>query len=252
MKKVIGIVGEGPTDYMILKEVIDHITNSENTYYRLQPEANVLGEYGNGWKGVWKWCEDNADHLDEMFEEVSPKMDLLIVHMDGDVSRKEKEVHCYCAATGCEEKGKVPPLQCTRNKQGACPIILPCINHDASISGAEKHLETCIRSWLKISDDKNNVVITIPCDSTEAWIVAAYQDAENPETVENPWESVISKKKAYHEIRITGKKKRLREYEKLIPKVVEEWRQIVCTCETAKHFEGCIRNTIGSDLREQE
>lgn len=25
MRKVIGIVGEGPTDYMVMKEVIDHI-----------------------------------------------------------------------------------------------------------------------------------------------------------------------------------------------------------------------------------
>lgn len=29
MKKMIGIVGEGPTDYMVIKEVIDHITGAK-------------------------------------------------------------------------------------------------------------------------------------------------------------------------------------------------------------------------------
>lgn len=52
MKKRIGIVGEGPTDYLVLKCMIDQITGEENDYLRIQPEQNMLGEYGNGWKGV--------------------------------------------------------------------------------------------------------------------------------------------------------------------------------------------------------
>lgn len=46
----IGIVCEGPTDYIILKEVIDKITQNHNYYVQLQPEPDLLGEYGNGWK----------------------------------------------------------------------------------------------------------------------------------------------------------------------------------------------------------
>ena len=41
MRKVIGIVGEGPTDYMVIKEVIDHITGEGNEYRRLQPEPDT-------------------------------------------------------------------------------------------------------------------------------------------------------------------------------------------------------------------
>ena len=40
MKKTVGIVSEGPTDYILLKEVIDTITGEENYYIPLQPEAN--------------------------------------------------------------------------------------------------------------------------------------------------------------------------------------------------------------------
>ena len=56
----IGIVCEGPTDYIILKEVIDKITQNHNYYVQLLPEPDVLGEYGNRWKGIWKWCSDNG------------------------------------------------------------------------------------------------------------------------------------------------------------------------------------------------
>ena len=48
MKKRIGIVGEGPTDYLVLKCMIDQITGEENDYLRIQPEQNMLGEYGYG------------------------------------------------------------------------------------------------------------------------------------------------------------------------------------------------------------
>lgn len=44
----IGIVCEGPTDYTILKEVIDYITGESNDYVQLQPEADLTGAYGNG------------------------------------------------------------------------------------------------------------------------------------------------------------------------------------------------------------
>lgn len=51
MSKVIGIVSEGPTDYLVLKTVIDKITGTENRFLPLQPESDLRGKYGNGWKG---------------------------------------------------------------------------------------------------------------------------------------------------------------------------------------------------------
>lgn len=54
MKKVIGIVSEGPTDHMVLKAAIDSITGEENRYLSLQPEQDMMGRFGNGWKDPWK------------------------------------------------------------------------------------------------------------------------------------------------------------------------------------------------------
>ena len=92
MRKVIGIVGEGPIDQMVLKAAINRITGERHIYRNIQPEQDMRGEFGNGWKGVYRWCETNAELIPALFSAISPALDLLIVQMDGDVGRKEKEV----------------------------------------------------------------------------------------------------------------------------------------------------------------
>jgi hypothetical protein len=69
--KNIGIVCEGPTDYMILRGIIDKITNENNYYVQLQPEPDLTGKYGNGWKGVWKWCNDHGRILKSYMKDVT-------------------------------------------------------------------------------------------------------------------------------------------------------------------------------------
>ena len=81
MKKRIGIVGEGPTDYLVLKSMIDKITDEENDYLRIQPEPNALGQYGNGWKGVWNWCEATGPYFDKIMQGIVPKIDMIVIQM---------------------------------------------------------------------------------------------------------------------------------------------------------------------------
>ncbi|WP_044917161.1 hypothetical protein [Butyrivibrio sp. WCE2006] len=71
MSKVIGIVSEGPTDYLVLKAVIDKITGESNRYLSLQPEWDMLGRFGNGWKGVWKWCKE-TEAVNTLMKAVHP------------------------------------------------------------------------------------------------------------------------------------------------------------------------------------
>lgn len=244
MRRVIGIVGEGPTDYMVLKEVVDHITGEENIYHRLQPEPNAMGQYGNGWKGVWKWCEDNAVLLDSIFDNIMPKLDLLIIQMDADVVRKEKEIHCVCELACRVRDSQVHPLSCERLKSENCPILLPCEAHENTPNGYRDHIENSIRTWLNSNGNREDVVITVPCDSTDAWIVAAYGDLENAEMVKDPWENVISRGKYYHDIRVPGNKKSTTVYAKFLPVLVREWENVVQLCENAKDFEEKIKEFL--------
>ena len=112
--KTIGIVAEGPRDFELIAAVIDTITNEENNYQMIQPEPNMIGQFGNGWKGVWKWCEDNQGKLKAYMHSLTPVLDLLVVHMDGDVQRCEKEVHCACQRALCDAPEETHPLTCEK------------------------------------------------------------------------------------------------------------------------------------------
>jgi len=250
MRKVIGIVGEGPTDYMVIKEVIDHITGEANEYRRLQPEPDMAGRFGNGWKGVWKWCETTSDILDKLFHEVTPQLDLLVIQMDADVSRKEKEVHCLCGSVECEAREEDHPLRCKKVIEGKCPVILPCRKHVQNSRGYEEHLEKMIWKWLGNCANDEDILITIPCDSTDAWIVAAYQDPDdqkdgNVEKIENPWESVIARGKDYYGIRIPGSKKRTSIYSQLLPRLCEQWEKVLEQCYSARCFDEKVKQMFG-------
>ena len=237
--KHIGIVCEGSTDYIILKGVINRITGEENTYVMLQPEDDLTGKYGNGWKGVWKWCHDNASIRKELMKDVWPALDLLVVQMDGDVSRKEKSVHCWCETTQCSHKDEWNPLECDSSplRRDSCPIILPCPGHEASVGGYMLHLKGLLAEWLEGTED---TCIVIPCDSTEAWVVAAYDQMENVETIEAPWEHIIAHGKFYHDVRIPGQKKRVRIFEQFVPVVCENWSKVTELCESARDFEKAL------------
>lgn len=240
MKKRIGIVGEGPTDYLVLKCMIDQITDEENEYLRIQPEPDMQGEYGNGWKGVWNWCESTGADIDILMRGIKPQIDIIVIQMDGDVARKEKEIHCKCESNICEEKSDLSPLKCQYVKMGKCPVELPCKNHENIPEGFRTHITGNIYGWLGIESKRKDIIITVPCDSTDAWIVAAYEKAEaikNIENILNPWEEVISKKKDYFGIRIPGHKKNNRVYQQLIKGLEKNWKQVVEVCESAKQFE---------------
>lgn len=234
----IGIVCEGPTDYILLKSVIDKISGEDNRYLQLQPENDLTGVYGNGWKGVWKWCIDHVGFLERFMKEITPQLDLIVIQLDGDVARKEKEVHCVCASKECEFRGNVHPLECQKVKENQCPVILPCNKHDNSVNGYIEHLTSQITQWLQT---EQGICVVIPCDSTEAWVVAAYDERQDAEEIENPWEAIISKGKAYHEIRIAGHKKRLSTYREFVNQVCDNWGKVIELCISAKQFDDKIK-----------
>lgn len=240
----IGIVCEGPTDYIIIKEIVDKITGENNFYVQLQPEPDLTGQYGNGWKGVWKWCADNAMDKEKLMKDIEPILDMLLIQMDADVSRKEKAAHCWCESTKCEYKGKNNPIKCDVKMETrvACPVVLPCSDHAGDVHGYMEHLEGLIGKWLY---DLRDTCIVIPCDSTETWIVAAYDEIEGVEDIEDPWTNVIAKKKTYHNIKITNSQKRQKLFKEFAKVVCSNWKNVTRLCASAKKFEENIMDLYG-------
>lgn len=236
MKKTIGIVAEGPRDYDMLVKLIDSITGEEQNYQRLQPQPDANGEFGNGWKGVWKWCETHQEDLNDYFYSITPHLDLLIIHMDGDVARKEKEVHCFCESVACDIRSTVHPLKCERCKENKCPIELPCLRHEASPQGYAIFLKTFMAN---ISGNHRELPICFlaPCDSTDTWIIAACEERETYEDIDDPWEKVICHAAKYNGIKITNRNHKNREpYQKLISIVENNWAIVRERCPQAEAF----------------
>ena len=242
MSKVIGIVSEGPTDYLVLKAAIDTITGESNRYLSLQPERDMIGRFGNGWKGVWRWCKE-TESVTVLMKEIQPQIDAIVIQMDGDVIRKEKEAHCLCDTTSCENKGKVFPLYCDKHVS-ECSVIIPCESHESGIEAMMEHGEELLKSALD-ADDMSQIAITIPCDSTDAWVVAAYDGTDDIETREDPWKTIIAKKKTYHGIRVRGDKKNVLTYAVFSDRVAESWNEVTQKCISAKRLEQEVKRVLG-------
>ena len=67
---------------------------------------------------------------------------------------------------------------------------------------------------------------------------------DGAEKIEDPWLSIIAKKKEYHGIRIAGDKKRQRIFEQFAKEVCEEWDKVTELCYSAKMFEKNILEII--------
>ena len=103
-------------------------------------------------------------------------------------------------------------LQCRNVITQSCPVALPCPDHEVGPQGYRDHLQDVIHGLLGDIYNDKRVVITIPCDSSDSWIVAAYDDIDCIENICNPWLNIISAKKEYHNVRIPGHKKNITVY----------------------------------------
>lgn len=238
--KTIGFVCEGPRDSDLLEALISHISGAEIAPLYLQPDASLVGENGNGWRGVWSWCMKNGKTLDLYMEGATPKIDLIIVQMDGDVARKEREAHCSCYADVCPFSGTVFPPEC---KNESCPVMIPCELHQEGADGYVSHLRSLLCNCFP---GKNVPVCVIPCDSTDAWIVAAFENGDNIEEIHDPWTNIISRGKEYHGIRIPGHKKTKKVFDALIPAVKQNWESVKRRCPQAEGFDRIISSLISA------
>ena len=236
--KTIGIVCEGDRDYDMITGTILHFSGQEFRFLWLQPNPEFGTEFGAGWKGVWHWCATKTGILENYLKGITPAVDLLIVQMDADVARCEHEAYCKKVPIDCVGQSIEDPLNCNLARRSGCLQPLPpnsVCNGDPK-SRAD-YLSGVLSELLGLQEE-SPVVITIPCDSTDTWIIAAFEkDIQNPETLESPWDNVIARKKDYHGIRIHNRKKARQPYFAMIEHVCENWEAVKEKCPQAVAFE---------------
>ena len=84
--------------------------------------------------------------------------------------------------TVCEDKGTISPLYCEKVKNEKCPVELPCESHDSGIEGRVGHGVSLLTAAIGDAD-MSHISIVIPCDSTDAWVVAAYDDIDDSDDI---------------------------------------------------------------------
>jgi len=161
----IALVGEGVTDFEVLKAGIDSMLNGRSFDLKLlQPEeslaftaAGAAGSLGGGWRGVYKWCLQAALRGDGVLsgDPLFISYDLLIIHLDADVASENSE-------------GDIPDLA------GMLPCERPCPPAGATTEA----LRTVILSWLGEAQAPPRTVLCTPSKSTESWVMAALFPAD--------------------------------------------------------------------------
>jgi hypothetical protein len=216
----IAIVCEGPTDKIILDELIEAVVGHPNFRSVLvQPLMSALvsdfGPYGGGWAGVLRWCTQAvADGIPFEESKTAINNDLIIVHVDADVARETSLAHVSLV-------GPCPPAQ------GTCDNI--------------RHH---IRVLLGGRELPNYLVLCIPADSTEAWVVAAL----NPSLAasNSPWECYQKPEDQLPSVKVRGKAvgKSQKSYKRVSSDVAAGWPSAKLHWPEANRFEADLRAAL--------
>lgn len=244
MKRIIGLVCEGPRDSDLITSVIDHILPTDDITYRyIQPDKSLQSPLLNGWKGVWRWCDQYGPMIEEYANSIFPKLDLLVIQVDGDVSRTDRVSHCNCNDVVCPQRGEKHPTNCNNN---LCPIRFPCSRHGETPVGYVTHLQGLLSGAFP-EYRTLPILFLVPCDSADTWIVAALDDfnpSKEYETIKDPWVTIISQGRYYHGVRISSGKKSKKIYEKLVFLMLEQWEKVTVRCTQAAQFQRELKELL--------
>lgn len=135
---IVGLVAEGPSDHIILEGIVRAVLGDVECRYIHPEETLESRERGSGWKGVRRWCREHADGLPAFLSAITPRIDLLVVHLD-----------CSMA----------------HNVGGDFPC--PPARDRA------RRLEAVLAEWLAVEPRPGWLLFATPSWTSEAWLAAA-------------------------------------------------------------------------------
>ena len=223
----IALVGEGITDFEVLRAAIDSMLNGRSFDLKLlQPEGSVAfsgrgnaGPLGGGWKGVYRWCRQAALRGggslsgDPLFIET----DLLILHLDADVAGEDP---------ANDPIDPIPELA----------GLLPCEQACPPAAATTEALRPVMLSWVGESEMPPRTVLCTPSKSTEGWVMAAFFPNDR-EMIRKGWEC-----HANPEGRLAQQPKALRfskrrgDYEARAPRIRDSWPAVAAKLPEANRF----------------
>lgn len=139
----IGLVTEGPSDYTVLESILRTLClGYELELQHLHPPRVPMKGIGTGWRAVKAWCIRYGLQLERLMQ-VTPDspLHLLAIHVDGSAADKLID--------------SIP----------ACPPARPT---------ADALRQVIISDWLNRVPLPIFVVLAVPMQSTDTWVIAAH------------------------------------------------------------------------------
>ena len=174
----VGIIAEGPTDHIMIHEIIQNLMRGKRDviFHSIQPEmsaafAQIQGPTGTGWSGVFRRIElilQWGPFQITNFLLSSLDLDVLIVHLDGDVSRESYEEGHLAHIT-------LNNLPCN---QICCPLgkeqwTKPCDKNCIAPRQRIDQLRHVLLGWMHLNERVNDIVLCTPQDASDTWVLAA-------------------------------------------------------------------------------
>ena len=230
----VAVVSEGPTDIVLIQNILVKIFPKRKfIFHKLSPtdEEICSGKKaeGFGWGSVYKVCHNLADKMN-LLEEANVSIDLLIIHVDGDVAFKRyDEAHIQTDS-----------------------IDLPCGNEDWSVTENCDALQDVVADWLSGIDIP--MVFCIPYICTETWVAGLIfpdfcnvnmEEMKEIELYRNIIEKTRSKKEKTRRLirERDGKfKKNTRVYNAVLLQItMESWQRVCEYAEQARRFDHALK-----------
>jgi hypothetical protein len=224
----IAFVVEGPTDFVMLKAVIENLLEGRDFVSQvLQPEISEAfkpapGEDG-GWPGVCRWCFQAADQGGGRLSNnpVFLFHDLLIVHLDADVAGARY------SAGHIGDPFPEPTLPC----EESCPPP----------SATTDRLRAVALRWMGETVTPPHLVLCTPSKALETWVlvslfpddgVAKRNDVECYDTPSNTLQGKPMERRL-----VRSGKKDIKMYEEFAPEYARNWNTVTARCSEASRFE---------------
>jgi hypothetical protein len=215
----VGIVAEGPSDWLVLQEVMKSV-HPDVEFVSLHPDQTLSQSLGQGWRGVRAWCVENG-----------PRLELI---MNGDSSRP---LHILVIHADCSMADKA-------NAEHPCPPA-----SDTAVALA-KVVES---EWLGCKPRPEFVVIATPSQSSDAWVVAtldpSYVNLANIECDKAVEEEFVRRR--LFRRRDGQVKKPGKVYAPIAARISQSIDHVCTHCPQAEAFRANFRNAVERSLPSQ-
>lgn len=248
-EKNVGIISEGYTDYLLLNSIICKKLNKDIDCKRLQPKAFSKD---SGWFGVLNFCKTRiaSAGFRNYLNLKSAPLDLLVIAIDGD-QFNEGTIYCAKEATPfCPTVSSVN--QCYQQRTAKefyhkCSIYpTPSIFQRLPISTRVNNIESCVLAWCGLSGSQDELIIVIPCDMIECWIVAALDgpvvNHQPVEEIENIYRDYVGRHSLYHGWDTSCGKTDF--FECFMDKTVQKWANVCSACSQAKKLNDLLSSQL--------